>query len=94
MNESELFDGYTTRELQEKQKLAELGYLSMPLLEPLKGAFWGEFNDRPLKSKAINDLVMAFNGHIDNCTDNTAIGVVVRKLWLEERVGLGFEGEG
>ena len=58
----------------------------MPLLEPPKGAFWGEFNDRPLKSKAINDLVVAFNGHIDNCTDNTAIDIVVRKSWLEEGV--------
>jgi len=86
LNEDAVFDGYETRELREKKKDAELGYLSMPLFEPLKGAHWGQFNDRPVDQKAVKTLLASFNGNLENCTDNTAIEVIVRKGWLEEGV--------
>lgn len=57
----------------------------MELLDPPEGAEWGCFNDRPLDMKAVKELVEAFKGNVDNCTESTAIDVTLRRGWLDER---------
>ena len=56
--------------------------MSMSLLNPLRGAIWGEHNDRQLSEKMVDSLVSAFKGLVDNCKDTEAIPVVVRKSWI------------
>lgn len=90
----EEFDGFDITSLRNNKKKAELGYLSMPLYEPLEGAHWGQFNDRPLVSRAVKDLVNSFKLNIDNCTEKTTIDVVVRKSWLKEDISFHTSVEG
>jgi len=39
------FNSITLTELQKEKKAAEMGYMSMNLINPPNGAFWGKFND-------------------------------------------------
>ena len=66
----------------------------MELCDPPAGAKWGEFNDRPVDEKAVKELVSAFHKHVDNCTEGTAIDVVVRAGWLEDEAKLHSSVEG
>ncbi|KAF8257670.1 hypothetical protein EI94DRAFT_1708747 [Lactarius quietus] len=54
----------------------------MNLHSPPEGAFWGQFNDRPLDKGAIQWPVNSYHENIQNCTDNTSIDIAVKKGWL------------
>lgn len=56
----------------------------MNLLEPPQGAHWGEFNDRKVDNKWVARLAAGFLSHLDNCTDETAIELAVKKEWLKD----------
>ncbi|KAH9019230.1 hypothetical protein EDB85DRAFT_1896816 [Lactarius pseudohatsudake] len=77
------FGGFQKSELREKKKAAELGYLSMDIVDPPKGAFWGKFNDRKVDEQWVNKLVTSFTENLENCTDVTAIEVAVKKTWVK-----------
>ena len=87
-NEDKVFDGFEVTELRARKKEVELGYLRMELCDPPAGAKWGEFNDRPVDEKVVKELVSAFHKHVDNCTEGTAIDVVVQAGWLENEAKL------
>ena len=93
-NEDKVFDGFEVTELQARKKEMKLRYLRMELCDPLAGVKWGEFNDRPVDEKAVKELISAFHKHVDNCTEGTAIDVVVRAGWLEDEAKLHSSVEG
>ncbi|KAH9048595.1 hypothetical protein EDB83DRAFT_2522862 [Lactarius deliciosus] len=77
------FGGFQKSELREKKKAAELGYLSINIVDPPEGAFWGKFNDRKVDEQWVNNLVTSFTENLENCTDVTAIEVAVKKTWVK-----------
>jgi hypothetical protein len=82
--EGSTFSGVEKTILNKVMKEAELGYLSMNLFRPPPGAFWGHFNDRRLDSKWADQLAGNFTGHLDNCVDDKAIPVAIKKEWLKD----------
>ncbi|KAH9018910.1 hypothetical protein EDB84DRAFT_1442281 [Lactarius hengduanensis] len=70
-------------ELREKQKAAELGYLSMNIVDPQRGAFWEKFDDWKADEQWVNNLVTSFTENLENCTDVTAIEGAVKKTWVK-----------
>lgn len=77
------FGGVSITLLREQKKAAELGYVSMNLLEPPEGAHWGEFNDRKVDPDWVSTLLKSFENNLDNCTDQTAVEAAVKKSWLK-----------
>ena len=55
----------------------------MNIYPPPPGAFWGEFNNRKLHEEWIDDLMKDFIRRIDNCADESAIDVAVKREWIE-----------
>ena len=47
-----------------------------------------------MDEKAVKELVSAFHKHVDNCTEGTAIDVVVQAGWLEDQDKLHGSVEG
>ena len=69
--------------LREKKKLAQIGFMAMNVVTPPKGAFWGRFNDRKLREGWVDELEQGFEKSLENCTDETAIDVAIKKQWLK-----------
>jgi hypothetical protein len=82
--EKSKFSGCELTKLRELKKAAELGFMSLDIVNPPRGAYWGKFNDRQLKDEWVNKLAEDFNSKLDNCTDGTAIEVAVKKEWLKD----------
>jgi hypothetical protein len=57
--------------------------MAMNLYDPPKGAFWGEFNDRPLNQDHVATLVRDFGARLDNCEDKTALDAAVKREWVK-----------
>jgi hypothetical protein len=62
---------------------AFIGYRVMRMCPPPPGAFWGKFNDRPVDDEWMKKLAADFEKELDNCSESTAMDVVVDKRWLE-----------
>ena len=83
-DEGSMFSGFEKRMLHKIMKEAELGYLSMNVFHPPPGAFWGRFNDRRLDPKWVDQLAEKFTGDLENCVDDKAIPVAIKKVWLKD----------
>jgi hypothetical protein len=57
--------------------------MAMSLYDPPKGAFWGEFNDRPLNQDHVATLARDFGARLDNCEDKTALDAAVKREWIK-----------
>lgn len=55
----------------------------MNLYDPPKGAFWGEFNDRPLNQDHVATLARDFGACLDNCEDKTSLDAAVKREWIK-----------
>ncbi|KAF8264416.1 hypothetical protein EI94DRAFT_1805833 [Lactarius quietus] len=71
------------KEVEKKQE-AMLGFMAINLHSLPEGAFWGQFNDQLLDKAVVNRLVNSYHKNIQNCTDNTAINIVLKKGWLTD----------
>lgn len=79
-----VFSGVEVTKLRKIKADAFIGYRVMNMCPPPKGAYWGKFNDRVVEQKWVNDLASAFEGDLDNCSEDTTMNVVVYKHWLEK----------
>ena len=68
--------------LRAKKHEAQLCFMSMNIIDPPDGAFWGKFNDRVLVKGWVSTLVKLFE-HVDNCADDTSMSVAVKREWIE-----------
>lgn len=75
--------GIDLADVRDVRKKAELGYMSMSLYPPPPGAFWGEFNNRRIREDWVAGLMEDYEKRIDNCSDLTAIDVVVKCEWIK-----------
>ena len=80
-DDSEYFD-FEVNVLRKKKQEAQLCFLSMNLISPPDGAFWGKFNDRVLVSKWVSDMVQVLKGGLDHTADENAINVAVKREWI------------
>lgn len=80
--DSATFSGQDQTLIRERRQAALVGLMSMNLHTPPAGAYWGRFNDRPLDKGAVRKLLAQFQGNLSNCTDSTAVDIVVKKRWL------------
>jgi hypothetical protein len=78
------FHGFEKAQLRDKKREAMIGFMSMNILEPPDGAFWGQFNNRPVDEKAVSNLAKAFSSNMDHCTDGNAIDVAVKRYWIKD----------
>jgi hypothetical protein len=81
-DDGEYFD-FEVNVLRKKKQEAQLCFLSMNLVTPPDGAFWGKFNDRVLVDSWVDDLVNVFKGGLDHTADENAINVAVKREWVE-----------
>jgi hypothetical protein len=77
------FMGIPLERLRGKKQDAFIGYLSFNLYNPPKEAAWGRYNDRVVNADWVSKLVESFTKHLDNCTNEDALEVVVKKTWIQ-----------
>ena len=77
------FMGIPLERLRGKKREAFIGYLSFNLYDPPPAASWGRYNDRVVNEEWIDKLVDDFTRHLDNCTSEDALEVVIKKEWIE-----------
>jgi predicted ribosome quality control (RQC) complex YloA/Tae2 family protein len=77
------FMGYPLEQIRGKKLEAFIGYLSFNLYDPPKEATWGRYNDRAVNEDWVANLVIEFTKHLDNCTDEDALEVAVKRPWIE-----------
>lgn len=77
------FHGFEKAFLREKKREAMIGLMSMNIIGPPDGAYWGQFNNRPIDEKAVSNLAKAFSSNMDHCTDGNAIDVAVKRHWIQ-----------
>jgi hypothetical protein len=88
------FFGFTLRELRGKMEDACIGYLSMNVVNPPEGAFWGKFNNRALDQNWIKSLANTFKVNLDNCTAKTAMDIAIDPDWLVDKSTIEPKVEG
>ena len=71
-------------DLLQRKEHAAISYYKMNIALPPSYASWGVFNDRQEEQKLTNFLVASYRAHLDNCTSNTAIDVLIQKKWLKD----------
>jgi hypothetical protein len=86
-DDGEYFD-FEVNVLRKKKQEAQLCFLSMNLVSPPDGAFWGKFNDRVLLESWVNDLVQVFRRGLDHTADENSINIAVKRAWIE-----GLDGD-
>lgn len=89
-----MFNGIDQTLLREKIREAKLGVRAMNLHSPPEGAYWGKFNNRPLDKAGVKGLVSDYHADVKNCTDKTAINMVLRKSWLADQENFETSAEG
>jgi hypothetical protein len=75
--------GIELSDVRAVRRAAQIGFMSMNIYPPPPGAFWGEFNNRKLHEEWIDDLMKDFIRRIDNCVDESAIDVAVKREWIK-----------
>jgi len=58
LNTGPTFNRHQKTYLRDQIKAAEIGYMSMDILNPPKEAFWGKFNNQPTTLVSINDHLL------------------------------------
>jgi hypothetical protein len=86
--------GFPIRQLRQKKEEACLGYLSMNVIAPPDGAFWGKFNNRALDQNWIKSLADTFETNLDNCTTKTAMDIAIDPDWLVPKIKIERTVEG
>jgi hypothetical protein len=81
--QEDTFMGFTLEELRSKKHAAYIGYLSINLYDPPKEATWGKHNDRTVNPGWVSQLVKDFAKRVDNCTNEDALEVAVRRAWVK-----------
>jgi hypothetical protein len=74
--------GFKVTDLRKKKDKAFLGYLTMDVVDPPDGAFWGKFNNRAIDQNWIKLLSDTFEKNLDNCLSQTAMDVAIDPKWL------------
>ncbi|KAH9028303.1 hypothetical protein EDB85DRAFT_1892595 [Lactarius pseudohatsudake] len=89
------FGQFEKAELRESKKEAEMGYMTMNLASPPSGAYWGRFNDRVVNEDWVKSLMEAYSRCLDNCLDDTAVDVAVKRSWIRnaENIVPSVEGK-
>jgi hypothetical protein len=64
---------------------AVLGYLRMDVVNPLEGAVWGRFNNRPPVDSHVKALAESFVSHIDNCLSTYTMDIALDPRWLRDK---------
>jgi hypothetical protein len=77
------FMGIALEELRSKKQAAYIGYLSINLYDPPKEATWGRYNDRAVNNSWVAQLLHDFARRLDNCTNEDALEVAVRRHWIQ-----------
>jgi hypothetical protein len=78
------FNGFEITLLRKIKTEAFIGFRVMDMYPPPTGAFWGKFNDRKVDEAWVDKLADDFEATLDNCSNNSAIDVVVKTEWLEK----------
>jgi hypothetical protein len=77
------FMTFPLERLRGKKDEAFIGYLSIDLYDPPKEATWGRYNDRIVNQRWVRELVEDFRKNVDNCTNEDALEVAVRREWIQ-----------
>src|ERR1700755_209755 len=76
------FFGFSVRELRAIKRDACLGFLSMNVIHPPDGAFWGKFNNRTVDHPWIKSMSKTFVNCLDSCTDDHSMDLALDPEWL------------
>ena len=81
--DANMFMGVSNGVLEEREKLARLGFMRINVMSPPTGTQWGQFNDRVYRPDWIKSLVEQYSYQLKNCTDSTAMTGAVRRSWVK-----------
>jgi hypothetical protein len=74
--------GYERKTVEGWAEEANMGYLTLDILNPPEGTVWGHFNDRIINHSQVEALVESFKLSFDNCTNSTAMYIAVKPEWV------------
>jgi hypothetical protein len=77
------FCNFDMKELRGIQEEAFLGFVSMNVVDPPVGTYWGKFNNRVLNNSWVQKMLEKFIVNLDNTSNENSMDVALDPEWLE-----------